>query len=284
MQGVVLVTGARGLLGSALVSQLQRGGYETHSFAGDIRNRDEVLAEVARVSPLWVIHAAAKTDVAACEANPQEAYDVHVAGTRHIVEAARAAGAYVLYISTASVFSGLLGNYLEDDTPEPVNVYNKTKYEGEREVAAYERGYIARLNLIGIHPSGSRGKNFLEFLCDSFAGNKDMMLFDDVYINPLSPQTIAAYVERIMETCPGQHVLHLVSRGRLSKAQVGELVREYFPDYTGTIRKASIDSIADGVARPKEMWLNGAATEKALGIEASSIAQELQVIFNAQSI
>ena len=50
---------------------------------------------------------------------------------------------------------------------------------------------VLRLNLIGIHPDGSRGQNFLEWLLDGFRANKDMTLFADACINPLSNWTIA---------------------------------------------------------------------------------------------
>ena len=49
---------------------------------------------------------------------------------------------------------------------------------------------VLRLNLIGIHPDGSRGKNFLEWLLDDIHANKDLTLFADVCINPLSNRCV----------------------------------------------------------------------------------------------
>ena len=80
-----------------------------------------------------VVHLAANTNVDGCELDPEAARLVNSAGTRHVVEGARAAGAKVVYVSTDFVFAGDRdGEYAEDDDTGPVNVYGTTKLEGER--------------------------------------------------------------------------------------------------------------------------------------------------------
>ena len=177
---------------------LPEAGFRAVPLAGDIRDAAGVAREIAQAAPAHVVHAAAMTDVAACERHPQDAFAVNGEGTKHVVAAARDASARILYISTASVFRGDHGDNHEEDTPEPINAYNQSKREGERHTLDYERGIVLRLNLIGIHPDGSRGRNFLEWLLDDFRANKDMTLFADVCINPLSNWTIAALIAKIL--------------------------------------------------------------------------------------
>ncbi len=194
----VVVSGARGLLGATLMRVLPDAGFRAIPLSDDIRDAPAVAKQIAQAAPSHVVHAAAMTYVAACERQPQEAFAVNGEGTKNVVEAARAAGAPILYISTASVFKGDHGDYREEDAPEPTNAYNQSKREGERRTLDYERGMVLRLNLIGIHPDGSRGQNFLEWLVDRFRANKDMTLFADACINPLSNWTIAALIAKIL--------------------------------------------------------------------------------------
>jgi dTDP-4-dehydrorhamnose reductase len=274
----VVVTGSRGLLGATLMRALPEAGFRAVALAGDIRDAAAVAKQIAQAAPDHVVHAAAMTDVAACERNSPEAFAINSEGTKHVVAAARATGARVLYISTASVFRGDHGDYREEDAPEPVNAYNQSKREGERHTLDYERGAVLRLNLIGIHPYGSRGKNFLEWLLDDFRANKDMTLFADVCINPLSNWTIAGLIAKILARDRLGKILHIGSRDVKSKAAIGELTRAQFPDYRGAMQPGSVDAIADGVFRPKQMWLN---TDKAAALlgPMPSVAEELDTIF-----
>jgi dTDP-4-dehydrorhamnose reductase len=274
----VVVTGSRGLLGATLMRVLPEAGFRVVPLTGDIRDAAGVARQVAQAAPAHIVHAAAMTYVAACEREPQQAFAVNGEGTKNVVEAARAAGAPILYVSTASVFKGDHGNYREEDTPEPTNAYNQSKREGERHTLDYDRGLVLRLNLIGIHPDGSRGQNFFEWLLDGFRADKDMTLFADACINPLSNWTIAALIAKIMTRDSLEKILHIGSRDVKSKADIGELVRARLPGYRGTVCPGSVDAIADGVFRPKQMWLN---TDKAAALlgPMPTVAQELDTIF-----
>jgi dTDP-4-dehydrorhamnose reductase len=279
----VVVSGARGLLGATLMRVLPDAGFRAVPLTGDIRDAAAVAEQIAQAAPAHVVHAAAMTYVAACERRPQEAFVVNGEGTKNVVEAARAVCAPILYISTASVFRGDHGNYHEEDIPEPINAYNQSKREGERHTLDYDRGIVLRFNLIGLHPDGSRGKNFLEWLLDDFRANKDMTLFADVYINPLSNWTIAALTAKILTRDHLGKILHIGSRDVLSKAAIGELVRARLPGYRGTVQLAGVDAIADGVFRPKQLWLN---TEKAAATfgPMPTVAQEIDTIFARSSV
>ena len=279
----VIVTGSRGLLGATLMRTLPEAGFRAVALTGDIRDAAAVAKQIAQAAPAHVVHTAAMTDVAPCERQPQEAFAVNGEGTKNVVSAARAAGARILYVSTASVFRGDRGDCREADAPEPINAYNQSKREGERHTLDYDGGMVLRLNLIGIHPDGSRGKNFLEWLLDDFRANKDMTLFADVCINPLSNWTIAALIAKILARDRLGNILHIGSRDVKSKAAIGDLVRARFPGYRGALQAGSVDAIADGVFRPKQMWLN---TDKAAALfgPMPTVAQELDTIFARSSL
>ncbi len=84
------------------------------------------------LAPDLVIHAAAMTDVDACELDPEAAYRINALGARNVAVACREVGATMVYVSTDYVFDGAKGSpYSEDDPVGPVNVYGRSKLLGE---------------------------------------------------------------------------------------------------------------------------------------------------------
>ncbi len=274
----VLVTGARGLLGATLLRSLPAEKFHIQGSAADVRTSSEVARDIA-TPPSWIIHTASITNVGYCEAHPREAYDVNVEGTKNMLALAKEHNARFLYISTMSVFDGATGGYRESDIPKPINVFNATKRAGEEHTLAYKKGAVLRLNLIGIHPDGSRGKNFLEWLTDSFKTDTDLSLFDDVMINPLTNWQAGRLLPSILEYKGQESIFHFGSREVLSKGEIGMRVAEHFPLYRGTISHTSVDQISDGVVRPKNTWLSTDYTEEKLGVRMPSLEEGLEELF-----
>jgi dTDP-4-dehydrorhamnose reductase len=281
MTQVIALTGYRGLLGSACDEILRMDGNTVIRLESDITDHNALIREISASGARAVIHTAAMTDVAQCEREPERAFAVNDKGTQNVVDAARLINARVIGISTTSVFFGEEGDYKESDIPHPTsNAYNMSKLNAEGHIRSYENGLILRLNLIGLHPSGSRGKNFLEFLYDSFSLNKDITVFEDVRINPLSNWTIATIITGIIHSGIQVPILHIGSCDVLSKADIADLVKFRFPEYTGAMQRGSVDAIADGVQRPKEMWLSTELFQSLSGIKLPTLAQEIETIFS----
>jgi dTDP-4-dehydrorhamnose reductase len=273
----ILLTGATGLLGSTLARTLAEKNHTVIVFEDDLRAD---ISDTYHEHYDWVIHAAAMTDVAACEKDRSACFEINALGVKKMRDLAKEGGAKFLYISTASVFSGEEGNYKESDLPYPKNYYNISKYAGELLASEYEKSVIVRLNLIGVHPDGSRGKNFMEWLVDSLHGKKDINAFDDVFVNPLSNWTVAQFIEEIIANAPKQQILHIASSDVLSKANIVELVAKRFPKYSGTITRKRAASLSDSVPRPSQMWLNCDETKKKLNMEMPEIEAEITTILN----
>ncbi|GAF92694.1 unnamed protein product, partial [marine sediment metagenome] len=143
----ILITGGRGQLGRGLQQALSA---ETVLALGhhelDVTDAAAVRRAVGRFRPQVVIHAAAYTDTAGCEADPELAMRVNGEGTRQVALACRESDVAMLYVSTNEVFDGQKGKaYLESDEPEPVNAYGRSKLAGERYVQSIlDRFYIVR--------------------------------------------------------------------------------------------------------------------------------------------
>jgi len=101
----------------------------------DVTDRDRVRQAVESFRPDVVIHAAAWTDTTGCEGDPARATLVNGEAAGIVAEACRNAGAAMVYVSSNEVFDGEKGHpYIEDDAPNPINAYGRSKLEGEERV------------------------------------------------------------------------------------------------------------------------------------------------------
>lgn len=292
-----LITGSSGLLGSELAKYLASTGKKVagiyrsssnlvepgmESFSCDISDPglvDELAARLGSVD--CIVHCAAMVNIDKCEKDKKLCFGTNVVGTRNVVSLARRLEAALVYISTSTVFSGITGNYKEDDTPDPRNFYSLSKLLGEEAVLAYHRGVVIRTVPIGIHSLGRPPLSFFEWLLDSIKNNKDFDLFVDSNINPLSTVTLSRLIPEALNI--GHGILHLGSRDHLSKAEIGKLVLKNFPDFSGRVRYISMDEKKDFTYRAKEIWLN-ADKAIALGMVIPSLESELKLLVDKSKI
>jgi dTDP-4-dehydrorhamnose reductase len=133
----IVVTGAKGGLGQALVARAARD-HDVAGFGHDdlpVEQRDLVLTRIREAAPDVVVHLAAMTAVDGCEEDPERAFAVNAGGTANVADAAREAGALLVYTSTDYVFDGEKEEpYVESDAPSPISAYGKSKLAGEDEV------------------------------------------------------------------------------------------------------------------------------------------------------
>lgn len=134
----VLIVGAYGQLGRELLGsappqfEIQAAGREIC----DIRDAAAVKRCVDRCRPGLIINAAGYTAMDRAETEREAAYDVNAIGAGRLAVAAEECGARLIHISTDYVFDGTKSTpYLRDDDPRPVNIYGKSKLEGERRIA-----------------------------------------------------------------------------------------------------------------------------------------------------
>jgi dTDP-4-dehydrorhamnose reductase len=157
----LLVTGARGMLGTDLCAVLRARGEEVvpaDLAEFDLTDPAATLAFVRHCSPAVIINCAAYTAVDQAEADRDTAFRVNRDGARNLAQAAAEIGAVLLHLSTDYVFDGTKdGPYLEDDPPNPRSVYGESKLAGELAVReTLPAHWIVRTAwLYGIH-----GKSF----------------------------------------------------------------------------------------------------------------------------
>ncbi len=129
----VLIFGATGLLGKALVSEWENDeviGLGSHD--ADIRDASRVREVVENSRPDWIVLAAAYTDVDGCENNQDLAFSVNRDGAANVAQAAKHSGAKLLFLSSDYVFDGRKTSpYETRDERNPQSVYGRTKADAE---------------------------------------------------------------------------------------------------------------------------------------------------------
>ena len=154
----ILITGANGQLGAELQDVLAAHTLVLFPSPEFDLLGERVEAQVQEARPDVVIHAAAYTDVDKAEQERDLVYAVNVEGTESVARAAAACRARLFYISTDYVFDGhKQAPYCETDTPNPINVYGRSKLEGERRALALcpDTLVVRTARLYGAKPSCS---------------------------------------------------------------------------------------------------------------------------------
>jgi dTDP-4-dehydrorhamnose reductase len=179
----------------------------------DITDPDAIGRSVEAGKPDVVIHAAAFTAVDECERQPQHALLVNSTGTRNVALACRRFDVPMLYISTDYVFDGEKdGPYLENDEPNPLNIYGKSKLEGECHVRELlSRFWIVRTSWL----FGPLGKNFVQTILERVRAGELLRVVDDQIGAPTYTVDLAAKLLQVVERGePG--VYHITNQGYCS--------------------------------------------------------------------
>ncbi len=210
----VVITGASGLLGRTLMSTLKNMEIiPLTSRQCDITKYDEVASVLKVAKPNVIIHCAAFTAVDDCEVEKEKAWSVNVTGSRNIAQVADDIGAKVIAISSDYVFNGKLNRpYNEYDIPDGgLNVYSKTKWEGEKQVQDNCRDYlIARTSWL----YGSGGPSFLHTMLRlSRQKLPTLRVVNDQVGNPTSAESVARALQAIIKYPELTGVIHLTCEG-----------------------------------------------------------------------
>ena len=168
------------------------------------------MRQMSAFAPELVIHAAAMTDVDACETDPEGARTVNAVGAENVARACRDAGAAMVYISTNYVFDGeKTAPYDESDKTNPINVYGATKLDGEEAVRRLlEHHYLVRTSTL----YGRRRRNFVTALAEAAGTREQLRYVDDQRVTPTSTADLAAAIMELVEA-GSFGTYHLVNEG-----------------------------------------------------------------------
>jgi dTDP-4-dehydrorhamnose reductase len=232
----ILITGGSGQLGRSLVLALD--GHDVAALSHselDVADAASVAAAIERVRPAVVVHAAALTDTARCEAEPDLARIVNAGGAENVARACARAGARLLALSTNEVFDGEGSTpYAEGDVTRPLNAYAQSKLEGERLAAtANPATLIVRTSWL----YGAGGNNFVEKVLAAARSGRRLSFVTDEVASPTSTPDLAQALRALIERDARPGIYHLVNEGAASR----------FEWAIEVLRLAGIDTRIDAV-------------------------------------
>jgi dTDP-4-dehydrorhamnose reductase len=179
------------------------------------------LRTVHRITPHWVINAAAFNDVDGAETAADQAFAVNAIGPGNLAEAAARSSAAMMHISTDYVFDGRKGSpYTESDTPNPLSVYGRSKYEGElRVLGSGENTMVLRTAWL----YGRYGKNFVTAIRAGATRGLPLRVVADQVGSPTATLDLARAIAQLI-TLPIRGLLHAVNAGSCSRYEFARAI------------------------------------------------------------
>jgi dTDP-4-dehydrorhamnose reductase len=186
----------------------------------DIRSFTDYRDDVIKFQPEYLFHLGAFTDLEYCELHPDETYETNTQSVEYGVKIANELNIPILYISTAGIFNGKKDIYDENDTPDPMGHYAKSKYLAEKFVQNHAKKYlICRAGwMMGGGPR--KDKKFIQKLISQIAkGDDELFIVNDKLGTPTYTHDFALNVKLLIEK--GKTGLYnMVGKGKTSRVEV----------------------------------------------------------------
>lgn len=291
----ILVTGANGLLGQKLVAKLVdqphhqllatgRGVWRGENIPGlryqslDIEDRQAVFDLLQKEQPNTIIHAAAMTQVDLCETEQEACQRANVDAVQHICDACQKLGIYLVHVSTDFIFDGEGGPYDEAAQPEPISVYGRSKWEGEKVVMQLEQPWcIIRTALVyGLTHRMSRS-NIVLWAHQSLKEKKEIRVVDDQFRSPTLAEDLADACIAAAQRQPCG-VFHISGPEIMSVYDMVQRIAAFFELSTETLSRTDSSSLNQRAKRPPSTGLVIAKARKELGYAPHKLEEGLAIV------
>ena len=287
----ILITGASGLLGSAVARAASRRKHEVIGIVGkseadiaglsqkrsvDLSDPYETERYILDTFPDAIINCAAISIPQICEQSPKESRKINVELPAKLALLSRHLFGRFVHISSDMVFDGNSTAYSSMDLPSPLNEYGKQKAESEQRVLsiAPESSIVLRLSLInGNSPSGKRGLH--EMLFSEWAAGKTTTLFENEFRQPVSADNTADVIVELLERDDTKGIYHWAGKESLSRYDIGSAIIRHFGLPKSLIRKSRSDGDPKFANRPKDLTFNLAPLDGLLKTQPQSFASQL---------
>jgi dTDP-4-dehydrorhamnose reductase len=219
----ILLTGRLGQVGHELERALPALGevVGTERSTLDLSDPDTIRRVAREIRPGLIVNAAAYTAVDKAETEPELAMRVNARAPGVLAEEAKRLGALLVHYSTDYVFDGdKRSPYVEEDLPNPLSHYARSKLEGERAIAATGCRYLI-LRTSWVY--GPRAAHFYQIIRRKAAANEPMQMVDDQTSVPTPSAFVAQCTKALLEK-HARGTLHLVPGGQATRYEFARSV------------------------------------------------------------
>jgi dTDP-4-dehydrorhamnose reductase len=259
----VLITGAAGQLGQAMMARLR----PSHDVTGwtradvDLARHHEVREAVTALAPQAIVNCASYNLVDQAEDDPIAAFEVNAMAVGTLARAAAALNAVFLHYSSDFVFSGA-GSlpYTELDTPEPRSAYAQSKLVGEWLAAGARRHYVLRVeSLFG----GPHRRSSIDRIADAIRSGRPARVFSDRVVSPSFVTDVADASAFLLDAAAEPGVYHCVNSGHASWLDVGREIARRLGQSDAALEPVSVNDMAMRAKRPQFAALSNAKLARA---------------------
>ena len=287
----ILIIGASGLVGSTVANYASKN-YDLHlvnnktdfslqnfpvSKIDLIKNQSDILELIKDYRPDFVVHAVAYPSVDFCESNKQMADILHVKITDDIAKTCSNIGSRIIYFSTDAVFDGKLSRkYTENDLPNPINHYGKTKLNAEKILLENETNIVLRTTVIyGWHDKS----RFTNWVLNSIKNSQEVPAFTDQFNTPTLVDDIAKAILQIFSK-DKFGLFNAVGATCLSRYQFASKLADRFNMDKNLIIPTSSIEKKQIASRPPNGCLDNSKFENDIGFKFSDIDVGIDFIYN----
>lgn len=250
-------------------------------------DRTRTLEAIEKVKPDVVIDTAAQHNVDYCETHKEEAWKVNVEGTKNVVDGCRQVGAKMVFLSTDYVFDGTKECYSEQDKPNPINYYGKTKLEAENLLKnAGIPIVVARTSVIygwnpseiaGLKSSSGKSVNFVIWALGKLKAKEEIRAVTDQYSSPTLADNLAEIL-LTMASSNKQGVYHTAGRSCLNRYDFTLKIAGAFGFDNTLIKPVTSEAFKQAAQRPMRCCLDVSRTEQTFNVKLLDAESGLAVM------
>ncbi len=288
----ILVTGSNGMLGQRTVEYYSRfndiellaTSVENESVIKnidyiqcDISNRNEIKKVIYDFCPDVIINTAAYTNVDKSETERELAWKINVKGVEYLAEASRVIDSHLIHISTDYIFDGKNGPYNENDVPNPLGYYGRTKLASENALKISAIKYtILRTNVLYGTAKFSR-PDFVKWVVDSLRNNIEIKIVDDQINNPTFIDDLVQAINTVIELRK-EGIYNIGGIEFLSRYEFTLMIADYFGLDKSLINKIKTSDLNQPARRPLKSGLITIKAQTELDYKPHTIMQALELM------
>jgi dTDP-4-dehydrorhamnose reductase len=285
-----LVTGSAGLVGSQVIRDLVEQNHTVYSCYHDdmpeygiptnldLTDKEKIKKTIQDTKPDRIIHLAAMTNVDLCETQRDLAVLLNTKSTEILAREAAKLHIFFVYVSTDYVFDGKHGMKKEDDIPNPVEFYGKTKLDGEILLNRLASSYsIARTSTpFGIHKTK---KSFPLWIKENLESKKDINVLIDQFTSPTYvPNLSKMLIEIATRQIVG--IIHLAGATRISRYELAEMIADKLNLDKSLLKPAKTDEMKWTAQRPRDSSLAVSLANEILNEKPQTIQKSLELFLS----
>jgi len=289
------ISGANGMLGQRAVNfYSQKGNIELLAcsleeksirelpqnieyISCDITNREKIKGLIYDFCPDYILNLAAYTNVDLSEVDREKTWKANVKAVEYLAEAARTIDAHIIHISTDYIFDGKNGPYNEDDIPNPLGYYGRTKLASENVLKiSGVLSTILRTNVLyGV--AINHNSDFVNWVIKTLKNNEQIRIVTDQINNPTFTDDMVQAISKVIEFRK-TGVYNIGGQEFISRYEFTQIISDFFNLDKSLINPIKTEELNQKARRPLKSGLITLKAESELGYKPHTIHEALSII------